>query len=72
MANGTNGDFSDGPLTPQEIKRVRQVLQSDDRARWFWSSTRTIALWITAVTVGLAAAKGFLVETLSGLLSGKH
>lgn len=61
--NGGNG-LSDAELTAWERKRLRLMIKADDRARWLWGSVRTFALWITAVSVGIVAAKNFIVDFL--------
>lgn len=71
VADPDGNEFSGEPLTQAELKRLRSIIQADDRARWLWSSIRTIAIWITAVTVAVAAFKNFLVDALTSLI-GKH
>ena len=66
--NGQDHVGSNKPLTEEELRAVRKIIQADDRARWLWASARTWAMWITAVTVGIAAAKSFLAD----FLVGKH
>ena len=71
--NGSNGkrkneEISGEELTTWERKRLRVMIKSDDRARWLWSSVRTFALWITAVSVAIIATKNFVIE----FLTGKH
>lgn len=39
-------EFEPGPLSDAEIKRLRRILQNDDRMRWFWVSARLWAGWI--------------------------
>ena len=61
-------DVPDDELSPKERQRLRLMMRADERARWLWSSVRTFALWVTAVTVGVIAAKNFILD----LLTGKH
>lgn len=64
-----NGDDSAEPLSSEEIKRLRRMIRADDRARWFWVSARSFALWLTAVTVAVAAVKNTIIDLF---FSGKH
>ena len=66
------------PLTGRELSQLRRVVEKTDdileiiketeRARWLWAMLRTVAIWISAVTIGIAAFKNSLLE----LLTGKH
>lgn len=49
-------DFDHGPLSEQELLRIRRLLQSDDRARWFWASFRIWLGWLIAAPGALYAA----------------
>lgn len=70
--------MADDALSDEEIKRVHRLVQlspdiermveADKKARWLWAGARSLAIWVTAVTVGIAAAKSFLVD----FFSGKH
>lgn len=42
-------------LTPMEIEAVRELIESDKRARWFWSSIRIWLSWISGVLVAIYA-----------------
>lgn len=48
-------DFPDAELTPTERKRLRQMLEADKRARWFWSTIRTWVLGAGAIAVAFTA-----------------
>ena len=65
-------------LSDEEIERIHRLVkistdiermvEADKKARWLWSAARSLAIWVTAVTVGIAAAKSFLLD----FFSGKH
>jgi hypothetical protein len=42
-------------LTRAEIEAVRELIESDRRARWLWSSLRIWASWISGTLVALYA-----------------
>jgi hypothetical protein len=48
-------EYSSGPLTEDELKAFREMLEADRRAKWFWALSRSIAIWIVAVTTGFVA-----------------
>lgn len=43
------------PFTAAERKELRRLLESEERARWFWQSVRVWATWISAAAVGAYA-----------------
>ena len=47
---------------------IERMVDADKKARWLWALARSIALWVTTVTVGIAAFKTFIID----LLGGKH
>ena len=47
----------DRPLTADERKALRAILENDRRARWFWATARLVAGWITAAIIGAAAVQ---------------
>lgn len=57
------------PLTDEELHRLRQLLQADDRAVWLWSAIKVWSTWIAAVivavTLGWDALKRFVVTLKS-------
>lgn len=46
-------EYSGEPLTALENKKMRRLLEEDDRAHWFWSSSR---IWIGTVAGAVTAA----------------
>ena len=68
MSKGEEDAVPTGPLTEAELQTIRRIILADQRARWLWTSARTLAVWVTAIIVGIGTIKGFLVD----LLSGKH
>ena len=60
----TNGP--EPPLTDEEIKYTRRMIQTDKRVHWLMAMARTTALWVTAVVTAVILAKNFLVETFLG------
>ena len=42
----------EAPLTDQELIEIRQIIESDRRAKWLWSTVRAISVWVAAVIAG--------------------
>ena len=56
-------------LTDSEIRKIRDLLQSDSRARWLWETARVWAVWISAVVFGFTIGIDTLKKALSALIS---
>lgn len=59
------------PLTPHnhepeftdaEKRELRDMLEADRRVKWFWATTRSIAIWIAAVGGGLIMGWEWVVK----------
>ena len=37
-------------------------MKADERARWFWATIRTFALWVTAVSVAAVALRNSFID----------
>lgn len=64
----TNDD-KPAPLTPDEIREIRAVLDQDKYVRRFWASVRTWVIAIAAVVAGISVgfdALGKVVKFLAG------
>lgn len=57
----------DEPLHPDEIARLREMLKSEDRAVWFWSTVKVWATWIAAVVLGLTMGWDALKKIVQAL-----
>ena len=42
----------EAPLTDKELIEIRQIIESDRRAKWLWSTVRAISVWVAAVIAG--------------------
>jgi len=50
----------DRPLTPEELVKLRELLEKDARVVWFWSTFRVWTIGIaTALAAGYALIQGF-------------
>jgi len=54
-ADQIRGDdsFDDGPLSQDERRQLRRLLEEDRRRRWLRKKTLSIAAWLTAVIVAV-------------------
>lgn len=63
-------ELDDDDFTPTERRALRNILKSRERAAWLWDLLRTIAIWVSAVTLGVGAATTFLRDAIRALLGG--
>ena len=49
----TDDAFDDGPLSQDERRQLRRLLEEDRRRRWLRKQTLTLAAWLTAVIVAI-------------------
>ena len=47
--------MSEGRLSAQEIKQLRELLKAEERTKWFWSSIRIWVGWIASVITATVA-----------------
>lgn len=66
-------DLPNGPLTDQELRRLRSLLRDEDRTKFFWRTLRIWVGWgsgvIGAIWVGwetIAKTARALLHTMSG------
>lgn len=57
-------------LSPSELKRIRVIIKSQDRADWAWSTIRTWSVWIAALFGALFAGRDF-VEKVINFFTGR-
>lgn len=52
------------PLSDEELRAIRTLLEQDKRVKWLWTSLRTYGLWISGTVLGFSL--GF--ETLKKIV----
>lgn len=57
------------PLTDEEIREVRGIIEADKRAKWLWATIRTGAIWVAAVLGALMLAWDTLVKILKSIVA---
>ena len=60
-------DYADGELTAIERRRLRRIIESDRRARWFWATSRTWIIWIGGVALAITSTYGWLKDVIKAL-----
>jgi hypothetical protein len=45
-------EYSGDPLTENEVRRVRRLLEAESRMKWFWS---TVWVWSRAILITLGS-----------------
>ena len=59
--------YSREPLAPEELARVRRLLDADDKASWFCAMFRRWVLWLGGISVAVISSYDFLVKVVRGL-----
>lgn len=62
-------EYPGGPLTEEEARRVRRMIQDDAYGRRFWATARTWGKYIGAVAIAIAAIKAIGGDLKAFLLS---
>lgn len=57
-------------LTRAEIKELRELLESDRRARWAWSTGRIWATWVTGSIIAVYSLYDTLEKAFKKLFGG--
>jgi hypothetical protein len=57
------------PLTDDEIRDVRKMLQRHGHSEWFWATVKQASLWITAIVVGANHGWNALIKLIRFLSS---
>lgn len=50
----------DRPFTPSERMEIREIIEKQKRADWFWSTARVWVTWIAALVASFYAIGEFL------------
>lgn len=56
------------PLTEDELKYIREVIQQDQRVRWFWSTLKTWSLAILAIVAAGTVGVDLVVKSVKAAL----
>lgn len=66
----TDDDDDGRAFTPAERRALRKMMENDERAAWFWRSTRLWAGYISATIIGAYAVYqatiGWLPKKMGG------
>lgn len=41
-------------LSEEELRAIRDIIQSEQRAKWLWSSIRVWSIWIAGILTALS------------------
>ena len=52
-------DFDADALSADERRRLRRILEDDERARWLWGTLHRVVIAVGAVAAALTALKVF-------------
>ena len=56
------------PLSKDEIAKLRELLDSQQRAEWFWKQARIWATWVSATIVGTYAIYETVIKAMRGMM----
>lgn len=59
-------------FTEQELKELRELLETERRVKWLRSTIRNILVWMVGVVGGLTFLWQSLKDAVSGLTGGGH
>ena len=54
------------PLTDDELKLVREIIEKDKRWRWLATGMRNVAAWIVAILAALTIGWDWFVKIIKG------
>lgn len=57
----------EAPLTDEEIREVREMLEADRRVKWLWAGARKVAIWVAAVVGALVVSSEFIVKVIKNI-----
>lgn len=55
-------------FTPEQYKKILKMLESSERAAWFWATTGIWLKWIGAVLAALVAFKVLVGDYFRGVI----
>ncbi len=67
--HGEEAEHDGHDLSKEELRHLRRIMKADERARWFWATVRTFAMWLTAVSIAVVAVKNSILEIF---FTGRH
>lgn len=56
------------PLSEDEIEKLRELLDAQQRAEWFWKQARIWATWVSATIVGTYAIYETIIKAIRGTI----
>lgn len=59
-------DVETPPLTDDEIRLLREIVQNEQRWKWVYSTLRLWAGWGAAIAIFFYSTYGFLADLLRG------
>ena len=62
MTGSELDEYTDDELDALERKKIRRMLQENDRAHWLWSFLMKCVIAATALAGFVAATKGYVVD----------
>lgn len=62
-------DERGGPFSPRERRRLRDIMERDEKARWLAAMVRAWGAWLAAILVGFLAFSDGVKRIVKGWLA---
>lgn len=56
--------LDEAPLTAEELKDLRELMEADRRVKWLWAVIRRTVIWVGAVGGSIAVGWDVLVKVV--------
>ena len=56
--------LDEAPLTAEELKDLRELMEADRRVKWLWAVIRRTVIWVGAVGGSIAVGWDVLVKAV--------
>jgi hypothetical protein len=61
-------EYPGGPFTEVERRRLRRMMEADDRVRWFWATARYWVISMGAVATAWLAMKQWIIDAIKAVI----
>lgn len=65
-----HGTETEAPLSDRELRELREIMEADRRVKWFWATTRRVAIWVGAVGGALVVTWEWAVKAIRHIATG--
>lgn len=69
MSRDPLSDFSGDPLTRLEYRKLRKIIQDQERMEWLWATARIWIGYSAAVVATIFATKEYIVKLFKAMFT---